>query len=330
MKKKVVQYLLFFTVLLLLANFLIDFTRKKKENHFENDLSALEIENKFLETLDECGIEMKWIKVKPNKEGGKDSVENIINVKIPDDLPIPVLVKYMQGKTDYPFVSVRAEEKKKNREIALKIFSNGIQKFEANIIRESSLKRSGARFAFIISGFDGLSKARQTELLKTPFPFAVELVPSGKEITMTDSLRKFKKEYVVLLNDDISGDDFLLKDSFSKEKLRAAVRNIISAYKYFPLYLIDTSSDLYSMSKWNIIETEFRGVKIRLDKKSDYMPVQADKNIDLNGALDSFIESAGSAGKTALIDAEDYLSLLGKIDKLFRKGNKIIYPSENL
>ncbi len=330
MKKKAVQYLLFLTILLLIANFIIDFTGKKKEYHFENDLSSLEIENKFLETLDECGIEMKWIKVKPNKDSGKDSVDNIINVKIPEDLPLPVLVKYMQGKVDYPFALVKAEEKKKNREITLKVFSNGIQKLEANIARDGGLKRAGSRFAFIINGFESLSKAKQTELLKTPFPFAVELVPSQKETALIDSLKKFKKEHVVLLNDDISGDKFLLKDSFSKEKLRAAVKNILTAYKYYPLYLIDESSDLYSQSKWSFIESEFRANKIRLDKRSDYMVIGGDKEEELLASLDSFIEASGTAGKTGIIDAEDYTALLLKIDKLFRKGNKILYPTENL
>lgn len=330
MKKKIIPYLLFFTILLLVVNIVLDFTSKKKTQKFDKDLSAAVIENYYLETLDECGIDLKWIKIKPNKDDSKDSLENIINVKIPADLPFPVLLKYLQSKSDLPFVKVTGEEKKKNKEFVLKVFSNNIQKLESNIVKDESVTRAGSRIAFIITGFGDLSKSKQTDLLKSPYPFAVELVPDEKETILVDSLRKFKKEHVVLLNDDIAGSKFLLKESYSKEKLRAAVKNILSAYKYNSLYLIDTASDLFSQSKYGIIEEEIKGNKIRYEFSSSFARLDSGSVENVKNRLDRLLENAGSAGKTARIDAGNYLSIIDKIDKLFRKGNKIIYPSENL
>jgi len=330
LKKRIIQYLLFFSILLLVGNIIINLTSKKKEKKFESDLSAAVIENYYLETLDECGIDLKWIKIKPNKDDSKDSIQNIINVKIPPDISFPVLIKYLQSKADLPFVIVKGEEKRKNKEFTLKVFSNNIQKLESNIVKDENLSRGGVRMAFIITGFKDLTKAKQNELLRSPYPFAVELIPDERDINLPDSLKKFRKDYIVTLNDDISGSRFLLKNSYSNEKLRAAFRNILSVYKYNSLYLIDTASDLYAQSKFQIVEDEIKASKVKYDKKNVFVCLDESKTDSVRARFDRFMENAGSAGLTAILDASNYLSILDKIDKAFRKGNKVIYPFENL
>lgn len=329
MKKKIAVYMLGFTIFLLVANIVIDLTTKKKEKIFENDLSSLGLENNYLETLDEFGVDLKLIKVKPNKDNEKDSVTNIINVKIPADIPFPVFLQSFQKKIDYPFVKLKSEEKKKDKEFTVKVFVNNIQKLESDVVREENTRRTGVKLSFIITGFNSLSKRSQIELLKSPFPFAVELVPSEKEAVMVDSLGKFNKEHVVCLNDDIEGKKFLLSNSYSKEKLRAAVKNILSAYKYYALYLIDTDSDLFTQSKYNIIEKELLDSKVRLAKRNSFVCLDDDKKEKMSDRLDKFLENAGAAGNIAVIDAGNYMSIIDKIEKLFKRGNKIAPPSGN-
>ena len=181
----------------------------------------------------------------------------------------------------------------------MKIFCNGIQKIESNISKDEALSRTGAKIAFIITGFNSLSKNKQNELLKSPFPFAIELVPSEKETGMVDSLRKFNKEHVVNLNDDISGKKFLLSNSYSNEKLRAAVKNILSAYKYFSLYLIDTSSDLFTQSKYGLIEKELKLNSIHLEKHNSFVCLDDDNKESINSRLIQFVESAGGGRKNS-------------------------------
>jgi hypothetical protein len=318
-----------FTIFLLVANIIIDLTTKKKEKIFENDLSSLGLENNYLETLDEFGVDLKLIKVKPNRESGKDSVTNIINVQIPADIPFPVFLQSFQKKIDYPFVKLKSEEKKKDKEFTVKVFVNNIQKLESDVIRDENTRRTGVKLSFIITGFNSLSKGNQLELLQSPFPFAVELVPSEKEAILVDSLGKFNKEHVVCLNDDIEGKKFLLSDNYSKEKLRAAVKNILSAYKYYSLYLIDTDSDLFTQSKYNVIEKELLESKVRLVKRNSFTCLDDDKKENVRARLDKFLQNAGADENIAVIEAGNYMSIIDKIEVLFRKGNKVIPPCGN-
>jgi len=329
LRKKLIAHLLSLTILLLVANIIIDYLSRKNEVHFDKDLSASEIEGKFLETLDECGIELKWIKIKPNRDKEKDSIQNIINVKIPADLPLPVLLHYLQGKIEEPFIRLTAGERKKSKEIVLKIFSNGIQKLESVITKDDKTLRNSTKISFIISGFNGVSKAKQLELLKSPYPFAVELIPSEKGVVMIDSLRKYKKEHVVLLNDDLSGKKFLLNESFSNPKLLASIKNILTAYKYYPLYIIDTSSDLFSQTNYPIIEKALVANSIKLLKRNTFFSLDADKKEITAEKLKQAVFDLNLSNKTFLIDADNYLIILDNVDRLFRKGNKIILPGDN-
>ncbi len=329
MRKKVVVYLLSLTILLLVANIIINYFSPKNEFHFEQDITVSEIETKFLETLDECGIELKWIKIKPNRNKEKDSIQNLINVKIPADLPLPVLIHYIQGKMDEPFIKLSAGERKKSKEIVLKIFSNGIQKLESVITKDDNTLRKGSRISFILSGFSGVSKSRQLELLKTPYPFAVELTPSEKELVLIDSLRKFKKEHVVLLNDDVSGKKFLLNESFSNPKLLASVKNILSAYKYYPLYIIDSSSDLYNQSNYSIIDKAFIANNVKLVKRDVFLSFEDENKENIAEKLKQAVVDLKMVNKIFIIDADDYLAVVNVVEKLFRKGNKIVLPAVN-
>lgn len=330
MRKKIVVYLLSLTILLLVAHILVDFISRKNITRFEKDLSSAEIENVFLETLDECGIQLKWIRIKPNREKGKDSVQNIIKVNIPADLPLPVILHYLQKKIDVPFIKLTAGERKQSKEVVLKIFSNNIQKLESVISKDDNTSRQSRNISFIISGFNSLSKSKQIELLKSPFPFAVELTPTENGAIMIDSLSKFRKEHIVVLNDDISGKKFLLNESFSKPKIIATVKNILAAYKYNTVYLIDVSSDLYSQSNYPLIEKELLGNKIKLYKRNTFALLDGDKTEVIGAKLKEYILDLNVSNKVFLIDADNYLAILDTIDKLFRKGNKIVLPAENI
>lgn len=330
MKKKITQYLLYFTILLLTANIIVDLIAKKNKPRFENDISSSVIENIYLETLDEEGIELNLIKIKRNREEEKDSLKNIFNVRIPGDLPFSVFMNYLQTKLNYPFIKLRGEEKKKDKELKLSIYSNNTLKLESNIIKDENLSRPGAKLSFIITGFNGLSKSRQEELLKSPFPFAVELVPSDKEAGMVDSLKKFRKEHTVLLNDDISGKNFLLLERYSEGKLMASIKNIITSFKYYPVYMIDTGSDLFGRPKYGIVEKEILRNKIRLEKRNAFICLDDEKRENIINKLTEAANGRENKNKIFLIEGENYLSVFDEINKLFRKGNKIISPSENL
>ncbi len=330
MKKKAVQYLLLISISLLIISVAVDIVFKKQEMHFEKDFSAAEIEKTYLNTLDECGFDSKWIKIKPNRDGANDSVPHIINVKLPSDLPFPMLVKYFQSKIDAPFVKLRCDELKRDKDFSIKVFSNGILKFESDIERETELVRKGVKVSFIITGFNDLSVAQQTDLLKTPYPFAVELVPTDKDAALTDSVKKFKKDYIVTFNDDISGKKFLLKDSYSRDKLIANVLEILSAFKYNSLYLIDTASDLHSQSNYPLIEKEMKRNKIRFENRNTYICLDDDKKENIYNGFIQAVEGSGGDSRIFLIDASNYISILDKVEKFFRKGNKIISVYENL
>ncbi|MCX7797837.1 MAG: hypothetical protein N2249_04350 [Melioribacter sp.] len=325
-KQKLTKYLFALTVLLLIVDVSIDFIYKPKKNKSsESEFSCAQLDSIFYNVLDEFGIESQWISYIKIKIADEDSIQKKIIVKIPEDLPIPVIIKDFQEKVENDITSFVSEEKKIYGTTEIRIYSNEYLKLVVELIPDNKIVRNRNELSFIISNVFELNEKDFNEFLSIPYKFSATVIPSDDMILLAQNLKNYSKEYIVLINDDIKDSQFELNFKSHKEVLRNSIKNIISAFSEAQLFCIDETSKLFNSTVYNFIRDEFQKRKRPLVPLSEFIHLNSDDEVELISKFKFYVEDTTmSKQKIFYLPYENFTKIRSEFDRMRKKGNKVI------
>ena len=329
-KQKFIRYLLVLAIILLIAEIAIDRFHKPKKVPIVNELSVLQIETVFFQMLDEYGIDLKWISKKKVKRTEDDSTLVQYSVKIPSDVPIPLIIRDINKLIQKDITGFVSEEKKIFGSTEIRIYTNEILKLKATLTPDKSIIRTRNILSFIISDVLDLSEANFNKFLSVSHPLACIIVPDENVITKADTLKNYRKEYVVLLDDQISDSKMKLKQEYQKEILRGSIKNIITSFKDAHVYVVDEKSSLFNSPIYNFVRDNFKRQGITLYPLSEFIELNANEDAELFSKFRFYCnDTTGARQKLFMSSFENFQKILPELERFKKKGNKIIPVSKS-
>lgn len=323
---KVIKYFLITAVVLLVANIAVDFFVGKQVD--EEDINSGYINKRFEVILKEFGIDSSWISKKDIKQKTTDSLDFIYKIKVPPDLPIPVLLNQINTELNDLHLTITSKEKNINGPTQCRILYKNSLMLMADIDIDLDLRRKSSSIGFIINNIEDLSDEEFTKLLEYPEYFAFILTPTKKAEEYKKRILDHDKEYILMLNDDIDEPDYKMEEDFSKARLKSAVRSIIGTFSDTKLFVIDDQSDLHKSSLNAFLESEFKKRKLDLVSSSRFVWLTGSDEQDLQSRFRYLCRSLASGGSRIFtLRADDFYDLSTDIDNLRKKGYKFILPS---
>lgn len=324
-KQKFVKYLFTAAVLLLVINIAIESLKKPKKEIAVHELSVVQIETVFFTVLDEYGIETKWITRKKYKSADYDSVKTEYTVKIPADMPVPLIIKDINKVIEKDITGFVSEEKKIFGTTEIRIYTNEVLKLKATLIPDKGIIRKRNELSFVINDVFDLSEKSFNNFLSIHHLISCTVVPNHDLVIKTDSLKDYTKEYAVLLNNDISDPKMKLKSDYQKELLRGSIQNIVSSFRDAKAYIIDENSTLYNSPIYNYVRDELKRQSIYLYPRSELIELNAQEDSELISKFRFYCEdTTGVHQKIFFSSFDNFLRIQNEIEKIKKKGNKII------
>lgn len=324
-KQKFIKYLLVLAIVLLVVEIAIDRARKPKQVVVASELTVLQIETVFFKMLDEYGIEPKWISKKKVKPADDDSTRLQYLVKIPADVPIPLIIRDINKVIQKDITGFVSEEIKIFGSTEVRIYTNEILKLRATLTPDKSLIRKRNSLSFIISDAFDLSDDNFNKFLSVSHPIAGSIIPNENVVIKADTLKNYRKEYVVLLDDQISDSKMKLKQEYQKEILRGSMKNIVNSFKDSRLIIVDEKSVLFRSPIYNFVRDDFKKQGVTLVVKSEFIELSADEDSELYSKFRFYCnDTTGVHQKQFLISFENFQKILPELEGLKKRGNKII------
>lgn len=324
-KAKIIRYLIASAVVLLLINVALSYKKKPSLKEVVNELSVHQIENVFFKVLDDYGIEKNWISTKKVKPAEEDSVRVQYFVKLPADMPVPLIIKGINKVIEKDITAFVSEEKKIYGTTEVRIYTNEILKLKATLIPDKENIRKRNNLCFIIGDAFNLSDANYKKFLSVYFPAAALVVPASGLQIKVDTLKDYLKEYAVFLNDDIKDSALKLNPAFQRQILRGSIGNIISDFKEAKLYIVDERSKIFKSPIYNFVRDEFKRQGITLHPASEFINLDSEEDSDLITRFRSYCDdTAGTRQKTFILNFENFQKLSGEIERYKKKGSKIL------
>lgn len=330
-KIKLIYGLTAAVIVLILVSIGIDLAEKLSEKPPVVEYNVSQIEEMFLSELDNFGIEEEWIAKKKIWNNVPDSVKYYYKIKVPMELTIPeMLLLFEQKFEQYENIAVENEEYKINGTSQLQILSGGKLKFRAQFDYNKEIGRVRPNVSFVVGELENLSEQDKKKLLEISYPCALMLIPSPETKKIVESLSAFDKDYVILINDNLTGELYEMDSGSSKRKVRRSISNIVSNFSTSVKVFVDQKSDLFNSVLFNYVKDEFRKKKIVLYRLSTLKNVSEKSEEEKRSFLQyHFNDVESNEKKVFYITAEDYVNLQTYIEKYKKKGNKFVPLSKD-
>ncbi len=326
-KKKIIEILFGAAVFLLAANLLTaKFLKPSKINRNLENITPAQINTIFIDDLNAFALHSDWIKkIKSNAGSG---VNYNYRVDLPKDLPIPVVLKEIYEHFYNKNVAIKTLEKVIGGKTELKIFINDNLKLNAVFNYNDNLKREGENIGLVIDGLDKQKVSMINFLIRFPQTYAALLVPSKFSVQLADTMVNYRKEYAVLLNDNINEMDYKLRGNFSPARLKSALRTIIGSYPKAIFYVIDDHSKLYNSAAYYLIKEQLKLRNILLIKMSEFKQVSGGGSAELETDFARLVKDKSKTEYNfILIPADDFVNLQPQIFSFIKIGYKFKNPS---
>jgi len=326
-KKSVVKIFFILAFLLLIANIAIDFFSKRGKSKTEeiSELTTHQIDSVFVDVLDQYGIEARWISTKSIQIPEEDSIRKQFFVKLPADLPIPLIIRDVNKIIETDITGFVSEEKKIFGVTEIRIYTNEILKLQATLIPDKSTIRERNNLSFIINDAIYLSQSDFNRFLSLPYKIAITVLPSENSSMQVDSLARYSKEFIVLLNDENTANNFKLDKNDQKALLLNSIYNIITKLKVISKIIIDEKSKLYQSTIYNFVRDEFNKRKISLIPLSSFIILEANNENELISKF-KFHCMDGSRGRDKIFytSFENFLLIRNELELFKKKGHKVL------
>ncbi len=320
-RRNLLYTLIAISLVLIIINISVEVATRKVETTIPT-ISKNEIETKFAVTLSSYGICSDWIKKVYVKQHLSDSLNYLFNISIPNDILIATLLKDINNMfVDLPVV-IKSAEKKNHSNSVLKIYSNDVLKLQANLKHSSKVLREFAEYSFLVYVNPEDVETPINKASKIFYDFTYLLVPTKISNKIKNEI---KKNYDILLNDQIIDHEYSLKEEFSKQKLINNIRTIILTFGKDRLYLIDENSTLFKSKIFSLLRDEFGSRGIKLKALQSYNKIEGNTPEQLNSLLNFYSTSLkGKKGKTFVIELNNFITLSPTIENYIKKGYKVV------
>ncbi len=326
-KKKIVGILFSVAILLLILNIVIKKPVKANEKTSGKDLTSEEIKTKFFDAMKNVGLEKDWIIVKRNYGEDRKWLPNYYYVEIPNDLPIPLVIREVQNEFDESNLNLECTEEKLNGRTTIDFVSGGELKQKAVLAYDSEVRRNAGSVGLMVLVPGNIGKNEFESLLDIPEYFTSILVPSKNAAILKKEIKKRDKNYAVLLNDDITPMNYSLKSSYPDFRIRNAISAIVTDFSDADFFMIDNNSDIFSSSKYSIISREFKRRNIKLVEQNSFVNLTSDSESKMETDFDDVVKKTIGGKSVEIILTVDGLSnLLSDISKFRKIGFKFVNP----
>ncbi len=333
-KKKIIYFLIAVTVVLLIANLLVEKYADKSESTLPSSslVTKSEIESKFNEVLGLYDIKPEWIKKgKLKKKNKPDSLEYFYKIKIPKSVLIPNLIKDLSKLFVLEDVKITSEEKNNFGNSTIKIINGKHTKLLAKFIYSKDLKTDKVNIGFVLTGIDDLSEEGFTELLSIPLQFGLLILPDRNIEPVIDKISDANKQFYLLLSEDIDDERYELNEEFTKEVLRVHLQHIFDFYKRNKFFVIDKKSELYRSLVFEYIAKLLKRNLKKLYFLQDFIKLKGDSEEDLSSLFEFHLKNISkNSQKVFLLEASDFENLLDEILAFTKKGNGVKFPTQIL
>ncbi|MHB8580173.1 MAG: hypothetical protein ACYDA4_09980 [Ignavibacteriaceae bacterium] len=325
-KKKLTGYLFAIAIFLLAANLIVTKIYKSKiKPHKAVEIDDAEINKIFLQAVFDFGIQKSWVKQKRISDFSNDSLLSSYSIEVPNDLPIAEILQEIYSSLHFKNVQMICHEKTIGGENNLNIYSNDKLKLKASFNYSPDIRRIGGMIGMVITGLENLSESKIARIIMAPETYTAALIPSKKTSELADSLILNRKQYDVLINNNIKEMNFELNEHFPKDRLGNAIRDIIGAFPDAQYYIIDDKSKLYSSKVYAFIKNELtkRGIKIVLESSIAHLESGSDQQIENNFRS---IAHQSDGGNQIFIEvpADYYFTIKPDVSALIKIGYKFI------
>lgn len=323
-KKKLIFSLVVIAIILLIGNTLIEHVKKPARENSSGTAKS-KIENKLLKVLDSYAIEHSWIEKKSINNRNYDSLQYIYFIKIPYEIPIPLIIRDLDNEFKNENIKIISKEKENFGNTSVKIYSNHILKLWTNFIVDNKIKRPYSKISFLIKGINNLSKQQIERLINFPYPLTFVISPSNSMKKYLPEIQTMGKEFCILLNDNIDNEEYKISPGFSKNRLKASVISIFVTFKQAKEFFFDPNSQMYKSVIFNFIKDEFAKRKIKLKSINIFPYLSGNNHNDLISKFRFFAKSSvGKKKRTLLLNANALLILQNELQNYIKKGNKIV------
>ncbi|KAF0152054.1 MAG: hypothetical protein FD143_1422 [Ignavibacteria bacterium] len=329
-KRKIFTYLLFTALALLLVNIAVDLFTHKTKKPVASELSRTEIENTFWKVLDDYGINAEWVKKKKFREEHEDSINAQFLVTLPAEVPIPLIIKDINNVIEKDITGFVSKEMQIFGATEIRIYTNEMLKLKATLTPDPKLARNRNDFSFIISDAFTLSDKKFSDFLNVTYPVAAAIVPDTDELLKVDSLQRFSKEYVLLINNDIDDSKMKLVQEYQKELLRSSIRNILSAFPNAKYVTVEERSKLFNSPIYNFVRDEFKKRRFTVFPLSEFIRLETEDEQELVSKFKFYSEdTTASRQKVFYLTLDNFGKITPLIVKYKKQGSKIVPVSKS-
>ncbi len=326
LKKRIAQILFAISVIILAANVAASKLIKHNMNGSLKDDSANQIKQTFLKDLNDFGLQKNWIR----REVEHSPADNFYsyNVQVPNDLPIPVILSDIYGSFKSTDASLKCIEKVIGGRTILNIYIDKRLKLVSQFDYDKDIRRNAGNVGLIVYGLDQLNPKSASEIIKFPQSFVAAIIPSKSSTQLAANLAANRKQYAILLNDNIKDIEFQLSKNFSDYRIKTVVSSIVGAFHDAAFFIIDDNSSLYSSPAFSVIKNEFakRGIKLVHESTQALVPDGSSSEVKKNFRKLVVAERLGD-NKIICVNADNFTLLEPEIFSLIKIGYKFINPT---
>jgi hypothetical protein len=317
--KRNIAFILFGAAIVLL---IVNLWTMTKINKKEEKRSAEYITVQFNKIIKDYALQKDWITCNDKVSGG-DTISNY-SIRLPKDLPVPLIIQDISNALEDSTIKINVTEQGIHGNSILKIsFFNKI-KLTAEFIYDKEIIRDSDTLSFILRNPADLSQQELNDLLFSSDAYSFILEPSNESAQLAKIFREKKKEFAVLLSDNIEDIKYKLKGDYLKDRLDISIKEILGSFRYASFYVVDDNSELVKYPNYNLITSEFNKRGINFINLSRFYSTKSSES----EAVDIFMQKVKQLKKnekyTFIIDAKNYLYLTDTIKSLKKQGYKFV------
>lgn len=321
---------MFVALALLLINIVVDLFKPKSSKPVAKELSRAEIENTFWKVLDDYGINASWVKKKNFREEYEDSIKIQFFVTLPAEVPIPLIIKDINNVIEKDITGFVSKELQIFGTTEIRIYTNEMLKLKATLTPDPKLERNRNEFSFIISDAFKHSDKQFNYFLNLTYPVAAAVIPEPDEILKADSLQRFSKEYVLLINDDIDDSKMKLIQEYQKELLRGSIRNILSAFPRAKYIAVEERGTLFNSPIYNFVRDEFKKRRFTVFPLREFIRLETEDEQELVSKFKFYSEdTTASRQKVFYLTLDNFSKITPLIAGYKKQGSKIVPVSKS-
>ena len=215
-KKRIVNILLGLSVLLLIANLVIEQLNTKEPVTVKPGITILEVEDILYKTLNLYGVLPEWTKIFNKKFNDQDSLKHYFRITIPKDLPQPSFL-YDFRKLIPDTLEIVTNELDKHGDSIIKVFNKDQQLLQVQLKYSDEIVRDCCKFSFLVETEDEFDEEFFNRIIVNPYPFSILITPSFANFDLVKKLTGLIRIIVFLLMMMILTDFFNFPEYLNRE-----------------------------------------------------------------------------------------------------------------